>query len=93
MGKLGPENMQHLPWILATGAISNGDNSPGTFDIDPNQYTSAFKDLKGIAHSPHLCSYRCYVKAIQECKAFFQDWPLHLYHWSSHMVTICTCRG
>lgn len=51
MGELGPENMQAHPWISATGAISNSDSSPGTFDVDPDQYTSAFKDLKGVSHT------------------------------------------
>lgn len=51
MGELGPENMQSLPWISATGSISNGDNSLGTFDLDPEQYTAAFKDLKNARHT------------------------------------------
>ena len=50
-GELGPENMQFLPWISATGAISNSDSSLGTFDLDPDQYTSVFKDLKGVPHT------------------------------------------
>lgn len=50
-GELGPEDMQLLPWISATGAISNSDNTLGTFDLDPDQYISAFKDLKGVPHS------------------------------------------
>lgn len=51
LGELGPENMQFLPWISATGAILNSDNTLGTFDLNPDQYTSAFKDLKGVPHT------------------------------------------
>jgi hypothetical protein len=35
------------PWISASGAIANSDGGLGTFDIDPPQYVSAFKDASG----------------------------------------------
>jgi hypothetical protein len=42
-----PEDKFVQPWISASGAISNSDGTLGTFDIDPPQYVSAFKDIPG----------------------------------------------
>lgn len=46
-GNMASEDVLIQPWITATGAIAKSDGNLGTFNIDPQQYVSAFKDAGG----------------------------------------------
>lgn len=70
----GPKNVHFLPWILVTRVISNSDDSLSMFDLNPDQYILAFKNLKGVPHTFPICAHvDLTLKHYKNIKVFFKN--------------------